>query len=239
MTRLAHSLSTLRRSGSPLTHARLGSGGRQLCRVGLGTHWVPIRDFTSSPCTSFLGSVDPTRLGFLVAPTSARELRPRLSSLFRPSEDAPRPDEFSAGSPRPDELSLANYGRCRGGGAPGPLVSSRAEAGATSKPSRVGSTEPRKEVQGEEVKSRIGTQWVPNPTRQSWRPPEPSLALVRGDPDLRSVDRECASRVTEPRNAQSDGWPIRPHGQQQPAHVQPVSWTRRGLRAGRACIGVP
>ncbi len=111
--------------------------------------------------------------------------------------------------------------------------------GATSKPSRVGSTEPRKEVQGEEVKSRIGTQWVPNPTRQSWRPPEPSLALVRGDPDLRSVDRECASRVTEPRNAQSDGWPIRPHGQQQPAHVQPVSWTRRGLRAGRACIGVP
>ncbi len=74
MTRLAHSLSTLRRSGSPLTNARLGSGGRQLCRVGLGTHWVPIRDFTSSPCTSFLGSVDPTRLGLLVAPASAREL---------------------------------------------------------------------------------------------------------------------------------------------------------------------
>jgi len=24
-----------------LLAARLGSGGRQLCRVGLGTHWVP------------------------------------------------------------------------------------------------------------------------------------------------------------------------------------------------------
>ncbi len=30
----------------------------------------------------------------------------RLSSLFRPSEDAPRPDEFSV-SPRPDEFSVS------------------------------------------------------------------------------------------------------------------------------------
>ena len=74
VTQLTRSLSTLRRRGSPPADARLGSGGRQLCRVGLGTHWVPIRDFTSSPCTSFLGSVDPTRLGLLVAPASAREL---------------------------------------------------------------------------------------------------------------------------------------------------------------------
>ncbi len=107
--------------------------------------------------------------------------------------------------------------------------------GATSKPSRVGSTEPRKEVQGEEVKSRIGTQWVPNPTRQSWRPPEPSLASVGGDPLLRSVDRECVSRVTEPRNVQSECCPGRSRGQQHAAHVEPVSGlggvNERGVRA--------
>jgi hypothetical protein len=107
--------------------------------------------------------------------------------------------------------------------------------GATSKPSRVGSTESRKEVQGEEVKSRIGTQWVPNPTRQSWRPPEPSLAWVRGDLDLRSVDRECVSCVTEPRNVQSECCPGRSRGQLHAAHVEPVGGlggvNERGVRA--------
>ena len=77
VTQLTRSLSTLRRRGSPPADARLGSGGRQLCRVGLGTHWVPIRDFTSSPCTSFLDSVDPTRLGLLVAPVTVTEPRSR------------------------------------------------------------------------------------------------------------------------------------------------------------------
>ena len=33
------------RPGSPLSRARLGSGGRQLCRVGLVTHRVPMKGF--------------------------------------------------------------------------------------------------------------------------------------------------------------------------------------------------
>lgn len=33
------------RHGSPLCRARLGSGGRQLCRVGLHSHWVPTKGF--------------------------------------------------------------------------------------------------------------------------------------------------------------------------------------------------
>ncbi len=51
--------------------------------MGLGTHWVPIRDFTSSPCTSFLGSVDPTRLGLLVAPVNVTDAVTLLSFIFR------------------------------------------------------------------------------------------------------------------------------------------------------------
>jgi hypothetical protein len=34
------------RPGSPLSRARLGSGGRQLCRVGVATYWVPVKSFS-------------------------------------------------------------------------------------------------------------------------------------------------------------------------------------------------
>lgn len=89
------------------------------------------------------------------------------------------------------------------------------------------------------MKSRIGTQWVPNPTRQSWRPPEPSLAWARGDPGLRSVDRKRESRVTEPRNVQSEGWPGRSRGQQHAAHVEPVSGLGGVNERGGRVLGFP
>lgn len=60
----------------------------------------------------------------------------------------------------------------------------------------------------------VRSQRVPNPARQRWRPPEPSLASRPGDRLRRSVDRECVGRAIEPRKQQSGSRRFRNDGRQ-------------------------
>ncbi len=92
-----------------------------------------------------------------------------------------------------------------------------------------------------ELKPFVGTQRVINPARQSRPAAGSESCVVVGRPILRSVDSECAGRVSEPRNSATGGSRRCPEDgrQHRDAVMAWRSWSRRGRGAGHVHAGSP